>query len=244
MTYKDDGYALRVEYATENLVLSEHERTQFDKDLESLADVVADFPIAACHVHIVRHSRSHEVDVKVSVQLSRAKTVFTGDKDQSVHPAFKRCVHKLIAKVQAYKSSMGGRPENGAALPEKKVTATAAPAMADIEDAAMRQDYAAFRDAMSVYREPLSKRVGRRVERYPEASALLGNELLLSEIVEEVFLNAFDRFAERPNPPETLGEWLETLIDPSIRELLDHPETERENLSFLSTLRTIEADDR
>ncbi len=67
-------------------------------------------------------------------------------------------------------------------------------------DAAVRDgDYAAFRTATFVYEEPVRKRAGRWVERYPEAEAQIGKQLEIADIVEEVFLNAFEQYDRRPN---------------------------------------------
>ena len=95
-------------------------------------------------------------------------------------------------------------------------------------------DYRAFRAAMGVYEDALEKRVGRWIERYPDAEAQLGNGLLISEIVEEVFLNAFDQYNARPASLR-LGQWLENLIDPSIQTLLRDGGQEKENLSFIQS---------
>jgi hypothetical protein len=87
-----------------------------------------------------------------------------------------------------------------------------------------------------VYDEALQKRVGRWIERYPRAEARLGDNLLISEIVEEVFLNAFDQFNDRPEALR-LGQWLENLIDPSLRTLFYDGEQERENVRMVETAR-------
>jgi len=87
-----------------------------------------------------------------------------------------------------------------------------------------------------VYDESLEKRVGRWIQRYPEIEGQLGEELTISEIVEEVYLNAFDQFATRP--VVRLGEWLESLIDPSVQLLLKQPDDEKANLSFIQSAKT------
>jgi hypothetical protein len=59
---------------------------------------------------------------------------------------------------------------------------------------------------------------------------------LLGDLVEEVYLNAFERFAERPTDVPLSG-WLEGLIDPSLKALLRHPDEEHENASLARTVR-------
>jgi hypothetical protein len=85
-----------------------------------------------------------------------------------------------------------------------------------------------------MYEDQINKRAGRWIQRYPQLDAQLGQRFYLFEVVEEVFLNAFERFEQRP--AVTLGEWLEGLIDESVRTLLEHPDLEKQNVSFLQTL--------
>jgi hypothetical protein len=51
-----------------------------------------------------------------------------------------------------------------------------------------------------------------------------------------VFLNAFEQFPNhsRDVPP---GEWLEQLIDPSVQAILQSPDEEFANISFVRSMR-------
>jgi len=80
------------------------------------------------------------------------------------------------------------------------------------------------------------KRAGRWIERYPDFEARLGAAFTLEDLVEEVFLNAFEHFDRWPEELR-LGEWLEGLIDPSVKALLKDPEAERTNLDAVRTYR-------
>jgi DNA-directed RNA polymerase specialized sigma24 family protein len=75
------------------------------------------------------------------------------------------------------------------------------------------------------------------VQRYPHAQARVGDGLAIGDLVEEVYLNAFERFGQRPAGPVSFTEWLEGLIDPSLKALLRHPDRESENASMARTLR-------
>jgi len=99
-------------------------------------------------------------------------------------------------------------------------------------------DYRAFRMALSADEERLRKRVGRWIQRYPDAEARLGHGLAIGDVVEEVYLNAFESYSRRPMEVP-LHEWLDSLIDRSLKMLLHHPEKERENASFARTVREI-----
>jgi len=97
-------------------------------------------------------------------------------------------------------------------------------------------DYRAFRIALAGYEEWLRKRVGRWLQRFPEAEARIGRGLAIGDVVEEVYLNAFERYRQRP-VDVPFHRWLDDLIDPSLKVLLRHPEEERENVSLARTLR-------
>ena len=97
-------------------------------------------------------------------------------------------------------------------------------------------DYESFRRALFVYEEPLRLSIGRWVQRYPEVNDRLGDKFGLPDILEEVFLNAFEQFDSRPKQVP-LGEWLDNLIDPSLKQLLNSPDEELENISFVRSQR-------
>jgi len=96
--------------------------------------------------------------------------------------------------------------------------------------------YQVFRAALSGYEEWLRKRAGRWIQRYPTAEARVGRGLAIGDLVEAVYLNAFERYAQRPIQV-SLHEWLEDLIDPSLKTLLRHPEDEQQNASLARTVR-------
>jgi hypothetical protein len=67
----------------------------------------------------------------------------------------------------------------------------------------------------------------------------LGETYTIGDFVEEVYLNAFERFEHRPNEVR-LGEWLEGLIAPSVKLVAENPAEELENISFARTVAGIE----
>jgi hypothetical protein len=97
-------------------------------------------------------------------------------------------------------------------------------------------NYRAFRTALAGYEDWVRRRVGRWVQRYPEAEAQLGDGLLIGDLVEEVYLNAFENYGQRPDEV-ALHQWLDNLIDPSLKALLRNPDEERQNASFARTVR-------
>ena len=101
-----------------------------------------------------------------------------------------------------------------------------------LAQAARSGDYPSFRGMLLVFEEPLRRRLGQR---HPEVEAHLGEALRIDDIVEEVFLQAFEGFCTRPHEVAP-GDWLESLIDPAVRALSE----ELDNLSFVRSLREVE----
>jgi hypothetical protein len=97
-------------------------------------------------------------------------------------------------------------------------------------------DYRSFRIALVGYEDWLRRRAGRLVQRIPEAQARLGRRLRLGDIVEDVYLTAFEQWPRR-SADVPLSDWLERLIEPSIRALLRHPDEEAEAARLARTLR-------
>src|SRR5262249_6463648 len=148
-------------------------------------------------------------------------------------------LRKLVREVEAYRERPNrdaqARAERMAAR-DRDVVAPEDAADGPLGRAVRAGDYRAFRTALSGYEEWLRKRVGRWVQRYPEAQARVGNGLALGDVVEEVYLNAFEYFGHRPTSVR-LDDWLEGLIDPSLTVLLRNPDAEKEIVSFARTVR-------
>ena len=111
--------------------------------------------------------------------------------------------------------------------------------LAAIETAFGDGDYTAFRTATLPYEEEVRKRIGRWVQRYPEWDARIGNGVGLEELTEEVFLMAFDQWDKRPEEFR-FGTWLESLIDPAVRAVMEHPDEELENIAMARSAREAE----
>ena len=238
MTVSDETTVLRVEIDSKDFRLSPAEQEKMDGDLETLRRLVKSFPGPELKIEL-----SHQSYYRVRASLLLpGRTLFTADEDQNLHPAWERCIRKLVKRVDGYKEKLGNKPTYAKEVQGTlhDVRPTMDPDLNEIISAVDQQDYGAFRRVLSVYDEAIELRAGRWVERYPAAEAKLGRGLAISEIVEEVYLNAFERFHERP--PLRMGEWLESLIDPSVRALLEDPAAEKENLSFIQSAQIAEAE--
>jgi ribosome-associated translation inhibitor RaiA len=213
------------------MFLTTAERQQLEDQLDSLKRVVEDFPTAELYIHIHNQPRRREFHVKTNLHLLK-QNLFTGERDIFWHPAYERCIRKLVNKVKTLKERLARKATyaKNAGGTKQELRPDREPEIEKLVLAVGDQDYLVFRRVMEVYDESLSRRVRRWIERYPAVNAKLGNEFVLADLVEEVYLNAFEQFSSRP--ADRIGNWLEHLIDPSVRAFMKDPGTEMENLQF------------
>jgi ribosome-associated translation inhibitor RaiA len=232
----DQGHELRVELDTKQCELSPAEIKKIETALNILRPPLVKFPVSHLYLTVEQHPRSGSFRVKASLQLP-GRALATGGEDEHIFPAVQQCIWRLVQKVTAYEERMEGVEEKSKrkegtrhdVLPIQEVDAQA------VDGAVEAGDYAQFRKLMFAYEEPLRKRIGRWIERYPEVVAQLREQVQLEDIVEEVFLTAFDQYDDRPHAV-AFGEWLENLIDPSVRLISTASDEELDNISFARTL--------
>jgi hypothetical protein len=238
MRHTDDRSHIRVEIVPRQCTIPADERTRMEGLLVPLREAVSDFPSSDLLFHINFHPQSQTYHVEARLKLP-GKTLFTGDTDAYLDSAFQRCLRKLLQKVADYKERPDHRAEELAerrAALERDIVAPEGPEDGLLGRAVQAGDYRAFRNALVGFEDWLRKRVGRWVQRYPEAEARIGDGLLIGDLVEEVYLNAFERYRQR-RAEVPLHEWLDGLIDPSLKAMLRHPDLEKENASFARTVR-------
>lgn len=245
MRYSDESYNLRVEIDANQFELSPEDARRLHDSLSPLDKMVEDVPVSDLYVTIFHHPRGRpEYQVKTALVLP-AKTLFSSDTAASFHPAFEKCVANLIQQVTAYKRSR----DNADQLDKhrkgtyQEVVPSREPDAERLAAAVHAGDYAQFRKAAYPYEESLRKRVGRWLGRYPEAQEKIGTDLAIADVVEAVFLNAFEGYPQRPGRVR-LGRWLENLIDRSVKQLLQNPDAELENISFARSLRDLAREQR
>lgn len=236
MKYSDEAYNLRIELDTENCELNREEIERMERGLSPLRKPVSEFPVSDLYITITFHPRHNTYRVKTALVLT-GRTLVSGDLDVTHYPAFERCVRKLIKRVEEYKASLSNDAEHSKQVKgtHHELIPEAEPDGEAVSQAVQDGDYAAFRKALFVYEEPVRKRVGRWIARYPDVDEQIGANFQIADLVEEIFLNAFERFEQRP-AERRLGLWLEDLIDPSIKLLLQHPDEELENIAFARTI--------
>lgn len=236
MTFSDESYNLRIELDCQGCELSPREIAAMEMDVDTLASLVDDFPVSDLHVTVVYHHKPDDYHVKTNLVLS-GTSLFTGERDSLVQPAFEACMRKLVKKVRAYKRQMrvGEDAEKQSAGTRHQVTPNAEVNLAALILSVSEDDYPGFRGSIDVFAPSLASRIAHWVDRYPEMLEGVQPVMTVEDILEEVFLNAFDGFEKRPHnvPP---GTWLEHLIDPSVQALLQSPDEEYQRVEFSKLL--------
>ena len=80
---------------------------------------------------------------------------------------------------------------------------------------------------------------GTEILRAAVLAARIDHGLKIDDVVEAVFLDAFEAYPDRPQGVR-FGDWLQGLIDPAIKELLAHPDRELENINLARSARAAE----
>ena len=159
MKFSDESYNLRIELDTKGCELSPSEVEDMEEDLDTLRDLVEDFPVSNLYITVVHHKRSDDYHVKVSLALPGRK-LFTGERHTKVHPAFDSCVRKLTKKVRAYKHEMrvGVDAAKQAAGTRQDVQPSAELDLDALVAAVETKDYPAFRREIDVFESSLMER--------------------------------------------------------------------------------------
>lgn len=237
MRHTDHRGQLEVHVETKECDLPRDELTRIQEPIDRIAKSVGQLP-AQLDINIIYHPRSDRYHVEATGRLPR-RSLFTGDWDVYLDTALDRSLRKLLRKIEAYQQEPD-RGEDERALRvdamNREVIAPEDPDAGPLAEAASSQDYASFRRLLANYEDWLRLRVGRWLQRYPEANDEVGRRLRIGDLVEEVYLNAFERYGERP-AVKSLHEWLDDLLDPSLRALWDNMVEERESASHARSVR-------
>jgi hypothetical protein len=229
---------LRVEITPKGCNIPPDERARLQSSLMSLAEAVRDLPDAVLQMAVIFHRKSEMYHIEAKLKLP-GRSLFSSEKDPYLDSALLRAIESIIRKAEAYRA----RPveqamevaERRDAL-DREIIAPQAPDAGPVGQAVEAGDYRAFRIALVGYEDWLRRRAGRLVQRIDEAQARLGRDIRLGDIVEDVYLTAFEQWPRR-RAEVPLSDWLEGLIEPSIRALLRHPDEEAEAARMARTLR-------
>jgi hypothetical protein len=215
--------------------LSPVEEKRLRDDAERLRPQVENFPVADLHLLVEGNARTNDVSVKLSLILP-GTTLIGNDHDIAAAPACERAMDSLIDGLRAYKDRLGKVSER---QKSEKGTQHVLHSTVDLDPtqldfAVEARDYTAFRMASFALEDGLRKRVGRWIQRYPELQERIGRGIEVADVVEEVFLLAFENYPHRPSDVP-FGTWIETLIDPAARQIRDCGDEEVEHVRLART---------
>jgi ribosome-associated translation inhibitor RaiA len=240
MTFSDQSYNLLVNLDMKHCELPANELNKMETMLSPLNDMVRNFPVSKLHILISWRHRTSDYVVRTSLILP-GDTLVSSDHHDLAPTAFEHCIDNLVRELRRFKDRLGAVPEQAKQREgtHRELICTIPPDPEAIEAAVQNRDFAAFRTATSGYEEPVTALVGRWVERYSNVAARLGRELHISDIVEDVFLIAFERYEYRPREIR-FGEWLGRHIDTAVKAMANHPEAELENVNMARLARVAE----
>lgn len=226
-------HKLQVHFDTHEFQPAAGELEELSDHLDALALQLGDFPQADVRVVAEWNGRNNEFSVKLALLLP-GDTLVTSDHDPVLHAAFRRALDSLELRFKGYKERLEGvdaRQQREESARGRAAAATAAPDEAALDAAAAARDYAAFRAAAGPLEDWLRLRVGRWVERYPDAQARMGREFDVLDLTDGVLLAAFEQHPHR-HAEVPYRVWLEGLIDPTVKAFVRDPVRERENVNM------------
>jgi ribosome-associated translation inhibitor RaiA len=240
MRFPNRSYNLLVDLDMKHCNLPAADLNKMEASLSPLGDMVRPFPVSRLHVLISYRERTNDYAVRTSLILP-GDTLVASEHHQRVHAAFEHCIDNLVREVKRYKDRLGSVAEQAKQQEgtHHELLPTLPPDPQAIEEAVREGDYTAFRAAASGYDAPVAAQVGRWVDRYPELAARLGNGLQISDIVEDVFLSAFEDYEHRSQGVR-FGDWLGRYIDTAVKAMAAHPDRELENVALARLARRME----
>lgn len=214
---------------------TEAERLNITSEVDRIRPLIEEFPTQILHINLGYNSGSEEYEVKLALVLP-GQTFATGDVSPAWEPSLEKSVQKMIRRIEHYKATMSGEPEQAriAAGTTMEVEPNRRMDGKQVVAAVESGNYTEFRKAMYPIEASLRARVGRWVQRYPQIQAKIGTRFTIADIVEETFMLAFDRYKEW-RPEMFFGQWLEALIDPAMKAIARDPDGELEVISFQRT---------
>ena len=226
------GVRLDADLDAENMTLSETEVSAIETEVDRLRPLVAEFPTKVLHVNLKYNDNSEDYEVRLALVLP-GQTFATGGVTQSWHLGLETAVTKLIRRIKHYKEDLEGitdrrhhaQDTDHAVEPTQQIDGNA------VTEAVGSGNYGQYRRLMFPFESALRMRIGRWVERYPQVNQMIGDRIAIADIMEEVFMLAFDRH-DQWTPGLMYGPWLETLVDPAVEAIANDPEGELQAIGF------------
>jgi hypothetical protein len=231
-----DKYHLGLAIDTQECHIPEDVQSLMQPVIDRVGHAVEGFPESHLSVTVVYHPGADIYHAQAKLNVP-GETFMTGAREEYIDAAIRHSLEKIAQRAESYRDD----PDRDAVVQARRDVelsdVDAVPMDAESGElgrAVQNNDYRAFRQAMLHQEEPLRKRVGRWVQRYPQVQELIGLKFEIADLVEEVFLLAFERYPDRPTHL-TMHEWLDSLIDPAVKSFWYDPD-DRDAVSFAKTL--------
>jgi hypothetical protein len=229
---------LAIEISAKECQFPDDLRARLMPRFEDLGRAAEEFGQSQFWLTIVFHPRTQVYHAQAKLKLP-GETIITGDRNPYLDIAIERCLEKVRQRIDAYRADPDREVRERVLRQVNQTTEIIAPVEPDsgqLGQAAMAGAYPMFRRALLGHEEWVRMRVGRWIQRYPEIQDQVGQSFAIADLVEEVFLTAFERYPQRPTHI-SLHEWLDSLIDPSVKDFWSDPE-DRMAASFAQSLAT------
>jgi len=230
---------MRLDIRSTNCDIPADERQRMETWISDLNDRLEGVGTSALFVRISFHPQSNDFNAELKLRTPHG-TFKSRVKNEYLDSALAKSFESLTAQVEAdgghRKPTEEGAIEDRRALLERRFTNDVHADDGPLAQAVLAGDYQTFRNIISDYEDWLNRRVGRLIQRDPDAQLDVGNQFRISDVVEETYLQAFESFLHRPHNI-SLHEWLERLIDPALRALQQNREEEEEAVSYARTVR-------
>ena len=226
-------HKLQVRFDTHEFEPGPGELERLADDLDTLARQVGDFPQADLRVYIEKNGRGGNFMVKLTLMLS-SEVLVTSDHDNDLRAAFQRALNSLEMRAKGHKERLEGvdaRQQREEAAKLQPATEVGPVDERALDEAAAARDFAAYRAAVGPYEDWLRLRVGRWVERYPDTQSRMGRDFDVLDLTDGVFLAAFEQHPHRHGEVR-FRDWLEGLIDPTVKAFAHDAARELENVNM------------
>ena len=108
MTFAEPSFNTDID--VEGFRPTEAETLNITAEVDRIRPLVEEFPTQILHINLKYNSNSEEYEVKLALVLP-GQTFATGGVSEAWEPSLEKSVHKMIRRVEHYKATMSGAPE-------------------------------------------------------------------------------------------------------------------------------------
>ncbi len=200
---------LQIDIKTNGYRPSRMDQSRLDLAIAHIGRLTDTYPDPRLHVTIERVGHTDECQVRMILGLSRRQLV-AAERGAAFAPAAQRCVDTLSEQILRSKSRVQRRHGERAIRRAKEEAGLFDPEK--LREARRQGDLELFDDALGELHDMLEAEIGRRLKFHPLAEELLGDRLVIGNIVAAVVRGAYDNFEARPENV-SFREWILGSVD-------------------------------